>query len=523
LTAVFVDSGKRILIIDDNFGAGQISYSLVPCHYYTFCYTPSQPMFYWIIAALLSCLVGVPAHASQRADLFRHAKAATALIVAINDSTRSVSMGSGFFINSHGLLLTNAHVIEGSTRLYLYVQDQVIHSAPEIVTVDPDLDLAALRVKQANIETLALATEMPSEGTDVIAVGYPRITDILEMGFALHATVGTGLVGGLAQGRSRTKGGVAEFVQTTGILNFGNSGGPLVDTETGEVVGMVVTTVPYLERAKDRTGASIASVTMRSGIGYSIPAPVIRQWLDSQRLVARPSLYRSGFKSPRGVEPEADRSFATGHFLYTIAMVFQHDADLLHLAVQQYETAIALRPEATWIMKSLGQAYAAMERWNDAVEAYSKALEQTPHDAVLLSDIGDAWERLGRRDRALELYRTAVGENPQFGRAHNNLGTLLWKMGQLDEAIGAFRRAVGSQPDLAAAVYNLGMALEAKGLSDEAVTVWESYLRNPESTPDTHEWTAKMREQLTRLRAASLGRTSLGTLANSAGALSHAR
>jgi tetratricopeptide (TPR) repeat protein len=480
-------------------------------------------MFYWIIAALVSCFIGFPAHASQRADLFRHAKAATALIVAINDSTQSVSMGSGFFINGHGLLVTNAHVIEDSTRLYLYVQDQAIHSAPEIVAVDPDLDLAALRVEQSDIETLTLAAEMPSEGTDVIAVGYPRITDILEMGFALHATVGTGLVGGLAQGRSRTKGGVAGFVQTTGILNFGNSGGPLVNTESGEVVGMVVTTVPYIERAKDRTGASIASVTMRSGIGYSIPAPVIRRWLDSQRLVARPSLYRSGFKGPRGVEPEANRSFATGHFLYTIAMVFQHDTDLLRLAVQQYETAVALRPDATWMVKNLAQAYGAMGRWNDAVDVYLKALEQTPRDPALLSDIGEAWERLGRRDRAVESYRAAVGENPQFGRAHNHLGSLLWKMGQLDEAIGAFRRAVGAQPDLAAAVYNLGMALEAKGSSVEAVSVWESYLRDPASTPDAREWTAKMREVLTRLRAAAQGRAPLGTLTHSAGALSHTK
>ena len=164
--------------------------------------------------------------------------------MSINDSAQSVSMGSGVFIDGDGLLVTNFHVIEDHTRLYLYVGDQFIHSDPEVLAVDADLDLAALRVTQPNIEILTLAEEMPPEGNEVIAVGYPRITDILQMGFALHATAGSGLVSGQAQGRSRTTGRAAGFVQTTGILNFGNSGGPLVDTESGKVAGMVVTTVP---------------------------------------------------------------------------------------------------------------------------------------------------------------------------------------------------------------------------------------------------------------------------------------
>lgn len=460
-------------------------------------------MFHWLLAAVLSCLFVLDsAHAAPRADVYRRAKAATVLIAAINDSTHSVSMGSGFFVNDSGLLVTNAHVIEDHTRLYLYVQDQIIHSNPEVVAVDPDLDLAAIRIPQSGVHTLALVKEPPPEGTDVIAVGYPRITDILQMGFALHATIGSGTVSGMVQGRSRTKGRLAGFVQTTGILNFGNSGGPLVDTETGEVVGMVVTTVPYLERARDRNGTAIGSVSMKSGIGYSIPSTVISEWLRSHQLETRVS-WKEPARTPRhGAEPEADRSFATGHLLQTIGMVLHEDADLLKLAISHYETAASLKPEAPEVARSLGQAYASIGHWDRALEVYLKGLEQAPQDAALLSDAVAAWHRIGHEERALESFRAALQVNPRSGHAHNTLGHLLREMGKLDEAIAEFRAAVRAEPTLSSAVYNLGSALEEKGLSAEAIRTWESFLKNAGSPSKQDEWTTKMREGLTRLKAA---------------------
>src|SRR5205085_9023868 len=145
------------------------------------------------------------ASATTRGDVYRHAKAGTALIMAIDDKTHSLSLGSGFFVDEHGLLLTNAHVIEDSTRLIVYVGDRLVVLSPKIVAVDPDLDLAALSLPGAATEALTLASATPEDGNDVIAVGYPRMTDILNMGFALHPTVFTGNINGIVQARSRTK------------------------------------------------------------------------------------------------------------------------------------------------------------------------------------------------------------------------------------------------------------------------------------------------------------------------------
>ena len=448
------------------------------------------------------------AESASRTQLVRQAKASTVLILAVNETTHSVSLGSGFFVDGDGLLVTNAHVIEDGSRLHLYVEDQAIYSSPEVVAVDADLDLAALRVSTASAHAMRLAEDPPADGSEVVAVGYPRITDILQMGFALHPTVALGTVSGLAQGRSRTENRPASFIQTTGILNFGNSGGPLMDLETGEVAGMVVTTVPYLERARDRSGSSIGSVTMKSGIGYSIPAPVIRSWLAKQGLAARP-VSTVALSRPVGwrlAEPDAARSFATGHLLQTIAMVLHDDSDLLKLAINHYETALSLRPDAFWAARNVARAHASLGQWNEAAEAYEQALRQSPDDVALLTDAGLAWQKTGRSERAREAYRVALRLNPKSGRTHNNLGHLLWELGRLEEAIDEFRRALDSDPGSSLAAYNLGLALDAKGLRQDAVQAWESFLVKLESKTGgelktSDGWSTKMREALTRLKA----------------------
>lgn len=455
-----------------------------------------------LLIALLILILPVPAHAAKRGDIFRQAKAATVLVVAVNDNAHSVSLGSGFFVNPDGLLITNAHVIEDHTRLFLYVRDQAVYAAPEVVAVDADKDLAALRIRQSGVVSLALSPNTPMEGTEVLAVGYPRASDILQVGFTVHSSIVTGVVSGIAEHRSTTKDDDATFIVVAGVMNMGNSGGPLVQPDTGEVVGMVVTAVPYQELAKDRKGAVIGSVKLRSGLSYSIPTPVIRQWLASQRLESQlqPTPFGSEALQGLGREQQASRSFATGHLLHTMGMVLRQDADLLNLAVSHYKAAAAIRPDMSALNRNLGLAYGALGRWEEALQAYRKAAEQTPDDAALLTDMGLAWEKAGQWERAEESYRAALRAAPRAPLAHNNLGTLLRERGRLDEAILEYRRALESEPTSSIAAYNLGLALEAKGLREDAVNAWELFLRKAGSGPDLEGWILKIRDSVTRLR-----------------------
>src|SRR5687767_4023988 len=73
-------------------------------------------------------LVSIPVTvcAFTQGDLYRHAKASTVLIVGINDESNALSFGSGVVISEQGLVLTNAHVVEDSTRLFVYIRNQAI-------------------------------------------------------------------------------------------------------------------------------------------------------------------------------------------------------------------------------------------------------------------------------------------------------------------------------------------------------------------------------------------------------------
>ena len=180
-------------------------------------------------------------------------------------------------------------------------------------------------------------------------------------------------------------------------------------SDSGEVAAMVVTTVPYLERAKDSQGIAIGSVTIKAGISYSIPAPVIRQWLAANHLSTSPSqpvLVQPPLTD--AVTPKADRAFATGHLLQTMASVLHGDADLLKLAIRHYDVAAELRPEAPWILRNLGLAHASLEQWDQAVQAYRKALALAPDDPELLADAAVAQQRSGRADEAATLSQAAL-------------------------------------------------------------------------------------------------------------------
>lgn len=457
------------------------------------------------LTILAGCvLLPATGHAAERADVYRHAKAATALILAIDDASHSLSLGSGFFVDRAGLLLTNAHVIEESNRLIVYVRDQTIYIAPEIVAVDPDLDLAALRITPAGHRSLDLALGTVHEGEDVVAVGYPRISEILQMGFALHGTIVPGTTSGIAYGRSGSKDRLASFIQTTGLVNFGSSGGPLVSTDTGEVVGMMTTTVPYMERAKDRNGAAIGSVMMRAGISYSIPSPVIRDWLRSHQLMSpsgRQSVEKDEAGQRGGSDVESDHLFATGHLLHTMGLVLNEDGDLLNLAIRHYQSALAMRPDAPWIVRNLGRAYGTIGRWELALDAYQNILSLSAGDPVLLTDAGLAAQRSGRKDQAVEFYRAATRIDPRYGLAHINLGTLFWEQGRLDDTIAEYRVALSSDPSSSLAAYNLGLALEANGLPEEAMAGWEAFLGNSSRLVSSDVWLTKMRDAASRLKS----------------------
>ena len=435
-------------------------------------------------------------------DLYRQAKAATVLIVGINDESNALSFGSGVFFSEQGLVLTNAHVVEDSTRLFVYIRNQAIDPAVKVLAIDADLDIAVLRVQtDLPVPFLPLAAEVPDEGTPTIAVGYPRVPDVLHMGLTLHASVIPMTITGAAMGRSRTAGLPIPFVQTAGMLNAGSSGGPLVDSETGEIVGLVVHTVPYLEQVKNAGGERLGTVMMRAGLSYSIPVSRLRDWLQMNRIPFSAKQTRGVPLAPQEKELPTRAFLTTAHLLHLMAAVLHQDPDLLALAIQHYESALQLEPERPGVLRNLGLAFAAKGELDRARATYEQAFAHTPSDPVLLKNMGELRYLMRDAQGAEELFRSALRQDACLVSASFGLGTVLQAQGQVDEAKQILRRAAACPSSSSYAAYHVGLALEQQGLRGDALQVWEDFLEQAHSTSVNEQPTLnKIRQRVAQLR-----------------------
>jgi serine protease Do len=164
---------------------------------------------------------------------------------------RAQSLGSGFIIDSSGLVVTNNHVIDGADDITVTLQDNTSLKA-KVVGRDETGDIALLQVKPEKPLTAVPFGDSDAErvGDWVLAIGNP---------FGLGGTVTAGIVS--ARGRDIRQGPYDDFIQTDAAINRGNSGGPLFNMN-GEVIGM--NTAIY-----SPSGGSI-------GIGFSIPSNMVK-------------------------------------------------------------------------------------------------------------------------------------------------------------------------------------------------------------------------------------------------------
>jgi serine protease Do len=134
--------------------------------------------------------------------------------------------GSGFIISPDGIVLTNAHVVDGASEVIVKLTDKREFKA-KVLGVDKASDVAVLRIAAKDLPTVRLATtDEVKVGEWVLAIGSP-------FGFENSAT--SGIVS--AKARSLPDENYIPFIQTDVAVNPGNSGGPLFNMK-GEVIGI---------------------------------------------------------------------------------------------------------------------------------------------------------------------------------------------------------------------------------------------------------------------------------------------
>lgn len=165
------------------------------------------------------------------------------------------SLGSGVILDTDGHLVTNHHVIQGADQIRVQLADGRV-ATPTIVGTDPDTDLALLRVDLENPPVMPMGrSNMLRAGDVVLAIGNP---------FGLSQTVTQGIVSATGRGRLGVT-DFEDFIQTDAAINFGNSGGALINTD-GELIGI--------------NTAVLAQTLGTDGISFAIPVNMVRGVMD---------------------------------------------------------------------------------------------------------------------------------------------------------------------------------------------------------------------------------------------------
>ena len=214
-------------------------------------------------------------------------------------SSRERGQGSGIVIDAKGLVLTNAHVVDGADRVEVTLADgRDVEGS--VLGADPVTDLAVVRIpRDGSLKAAPLGdSEALEVGDWAIALGTP---------YGLERTVTLGIVSSLH--RNITSLGFSDkrldLIQTDAAINPGNSGGPLINAR-GEVVG-----INTLVRSGPGAGLGFAiPINLAKGVASQLGqgTPVVHPYLGLQLVPLNPRLARDNNADPNALVqlPERD-------------------------------------------------------------------------------------------------------------------------------------------------------------------------------------------------------------------------
>jgi serine protease DegQ len=196
------------------------------------------------------------------------------------------SLGSGVIVSADGYILTNYHVVDAADEIEVGLADGRKEAA-QIVGTDPETDLAVIRIKAGNLPVMVMGhADEARVGDVVLAIGNP---------FGVGQTVTMGIISALGRNNLHIN-HFENFIQTDAAINFGNSGGALVDTN-GNLLG--INSAIY-----SQTGGSV-------GIGFAIPVSTAKLVLE--QIIQHGQVVRGwiGIES-QDITPELADSFGLG-------------------------------------------------------------------------------------------------------------------------------------------------------------------------------------------------------------------
>lgn len=198
---------------------------------------------------------------------------------------REFSLGSGVIINPDGYILTNNHVVEGSSDVEVFTQERQKFKA-KVIGTDPRTDVAILKIDASGLTAVTFGDSSKLKVGDLVfAIGDP---------FGIGETATTGIVSATGRGLGGAIEQYEDFIQTDAAINPGNSGGALIDLH-GDLIGI-------------NTAILAGGGGGNQGVGFAIPVDMARNVMD--QIVEHGKVIRGYLGvSIQAVDPDLAKAF----------------------------------------------------------------------------------------------------------------------------------------------------------------------------------------------------------------------
>ena len=356
-------------------------------------------------------------------DIFAQISPAVVYITTKTPSGQEY-LGSGFIVDSQGVIVTNYHVIQGAQEAYVKLKDGAEYPVKGIIYYDIDRDLCILKINADYLPTISLGDSNKIQiGETVYCIGNP---------LGLEYSFSDGMLSGVRDHQN------LKWLQFTAPISPGNSGGPLINPQ-GQVIGMVT----FL-------------MTGGQNLNFALTINEIKPYISTTTKMRFDDFVES--------VSEADYYIMVGNEYY-----FQGDYTQ---AITYYQEALQINPNSALAYRNLGAAYGLLSQYQAAVKYYQEALNIEPNYAEAHYGIGYYYLGLGQYQEAIKHNQKLLQLSPDNIDAFLNIGLAYEKLGQYQQAIKYYQQTLNLDPNFGKGYYNLGFAYKSLGQYQKARENW---------------------------------------------------
>lgn len=394
-------------------------------------------------------------------------------VAALGADGDVLRIGSGFFIDRDGTLVTSDHVLDGALEAKVKTAEGGVFPISTVIAYSPLVDLVKVRVQipPGKAVPAVLAERGPSIADRVVVIGSPM---------GLPQTISEGIVAAIRKHPS-----YGEVYQLTAPISPGSSGGPVLNLK-GRVIGVV-----SFQTAQGQNINFAVAIKALQVMSNAIGETSIAEWTlrnDARAPGQAASLCRQGaqlsikgkykaaqdyFQQAAAANPKDPHAWSGLGGCY----IGLNQPDR---AIEALNRAIAAAPDDAAGHYKLAMYFKELKQYGQQAAALSQAIRIAPGNMRARMELADAYEHLDQTEAQIEIYKQILDIHPDHVPAMQRLGRSLGNIGRYDKALDMLHRASALAPDNAEIYYDMGTIYHSRNLPSEEL---KSYVRAIRTDP----------------------------------------